>query len=258
MAMSVLMLIPAIIFVALVQRQLMEGLTSGATKGQPFGQSSLHSRGGSTMSLEAIYEAVMEGDAEGTATQVQAALDAGVPAGDILNQGCIAAMGEVGRLFEEGEMFVPEMLIAARAMQAGMNLLKPHLAEGEITSAGKIVVGTVAGDLHDIGKNLVGMMMEGAGFEVVDLGTDVGAGAFVDAVQEHEPDMIGMSALLTTTMPAMIATIEALEEAGLRDRVKVLVGGAPVTQTFADTIGADGFAPDASSASRKAKELLAT
>jgi 5-methyltetrahydrofolate--homocysteine methyltransferase len=210
------------------------------------------------MSIEAIYEAVMEGDAGGAAAQVQAALDAGIPASDILNKGCIAAMGEVGRLFEEGEMFVPEMLIAARAMQAGMNILKPHLAEGEITSAGKVVIGTVAGDLHDIGKNLVGMMMEGAGFEIVDLGTDVTADKFVAAVKEHGPDLIGMSALLTTTMPSMTATIEALTEAGLRDQVKVMVGGAPVTAAFADKIGADGFAPDASSATRKAKELVGT
>jgi 5-methyltetrahydrofolate--homocysteine methyltransferase len=209
------------------------------------------------MSLEAIYEAVMEGDAPEAAIQVQAALDAGLAPGEILNKGCIAAMGEVGRLFEEGEMFVPEMLIAARAMQAGMNILKPFLAEGEVVSAGKIVVGTVSGDLHDIGKNLVGMMMEGAGFEVVDLGTDVKPTAFVDAVREHKPNLIGMSALLTTTMPSMTATIEALTEAGLRDQVKVLVGGAPVTQNFADSIGADGYAPDASSASRKAKALLA-
>jgi 5-methyltetrahydrofolate--homocysteine methyltransferase len=141
-------------------------------------------------------------------------------------------------------------------MQAAMNILKPHLAEDEIVSAGKVVIGTVAGDLHDIGKNLVGMMMEGAGFEVVDLGTDVKPEDFVDAVREHGPDLIGMSALLTTTMPAMTATVEALTEAGLRDQVKVLVGGAPVTQPFADQIGAHGFAPDASSASRKAKELL--
>jgi 5-methyltetrahydrofolate--homocysteine methyltransferase len=209
------------------------------------------------MSIEAIYQAVMEGDASEAATQVQSALDAGIAPSDILNKGCIAAMGEVGRLFEEGEMFVPEMLIAARAMQAGMNILKPHLAEGEIVSAGKVVLGTVAGDLHDIGKNLVGMMMEGAGFEIVDLGTDVSASKFVEAVKVHNPDLIGMSALLTTTMPSMTATIEALTEAGLRDQVKVMIGGAPVTQAFANQIGADGFAPDASSATRKAKELLA-
>jgi 5-methyltetrahydrofolate--homocysteine methyltransferase len=209
------------------------------------------------MTIEAVYQAVLEGDAPEAATQVQAALDAGIAASDILNKGCIAAMAEVGRLFEEGEMFVPEMLIGARAMQAGMNLLKPHLAEGEITSAGKVVVGTVAGDLHDIGKNLVGMMMEGAGFEIVDLGTDVSADDFVAAVKDHSPDLVGMSALLTTTMPSMTATVEALTEAGLRDEVKVMIGGAPVTQAFADEIGADGFAPDASSATRKAKELLA-
>ena len=208
------------------------------------------------MSIEAIYQAVLEGDADEAATQVQAGLDAGIAPSDILNKGCIAAMGEVGRLFEEGEMFVPEMLIAARAMQAGMAVLKPHLAEGEITSAGKVILGTVAGDLHDIGKNLVGMMMEGAGFEIVDLGTDVSADAFVDAVREHKADIIGMSALLTTTMPSMTATVEALTEAGVRDQVKVLVGGAPVTQAFADEIGADGFAPDASSATRVAKGLL--
>jgi 5-methyltetrahydrofolate--homocysteine methyltransferase len=208
------------------------------------------------MSIESIYQAVLEGDAEEAAAQVQAGLDAGIAPSDILNKGCIAAMGEVGRLFEEGEMFVPEMLIAARAMQAGMTILKPHLAEGEITSAGKVIVGTVAGDLHDIGKNLVGMMMEGAGFEIVDLGTDVSAEKFVNALREHKADIIGMSALLTTTMPSMTATIEALTEAGLRDQVKVLVGGAPVTQAFADEIGADGFAPDASSATRVAKRLL--
>ena len=209
------------------------------------------------MSLEKLYQAVMEGDAGEAASQVEAALAAGVPPSDILNKGCIAAMGEVGELFEEGEMFVPEMLIAARAMQAAMSLLKPHLAEGEIVSAGKVIIGTVAGDLHDIGKNLVGMMLEGAGFEVIDLGTDASADDFVAAVQEHSPDLIGMSALLTTTMPSMTKTVEGLTEAGLRDQVKVLIGGAPVTQQYADKIGADGYAPDASSASRKAKELLA-
>ena len=209
------------------------------------------------MSLEKIYQAVMEGDAGEATSQVEAALAAGVPASDILNKGCIAAMAEVGQLFEEGEMFVPEMLIAARAMQAAMSVLKPHLAEGEIVSAGKVIIGTVAGDLHDIGKNLVGMMLEGAGFEIVDLGTDATAEKFVAAVQEHSPDMIGMSALLTTTMPSMSKTVEALTEAGLRDQVKILIGGAPVTQQYADNIGADGYAPDASSATRKAKELLA-
>ena len=208
------------------------------------------------MSLETIYKAVMEGNADQAAKETEAALAAGLPPSDILNKGCIAAMGEVGRLFEEGEMFVPEMLIAARAMQAAMNILKPYLAEDEVVSAGKIVLGTVSGDLHDIGKNLVGMMMEGAGFEIIDLGNDVSPDAFVKAVRENEADLVGMSALLTTTMPSMKATIEALTEAGLRDKVKVMVGGAPITQNYADEIGADGFAPDASSATRKAKALM--
>jgi len=216
-----------------------------------------HMEENTAVSIKAIYDAVRDGDATEAAAQVKAALEGGVPAADILHDGCIAAMAEVGELFEQGEMFVPEMLIAARAMQRAMALLKPHLTEEEAASEGKVVVGTVAGDLHDIGKNLVGMMMEGAGFEVVDLGTDISPAAFVDAVREHAPDIIGMSALLTTTMPSMTATMEALTEAGLRDQVKVLVGGAPVTQAFADKVGADGFAPDASSAARKAKELLA-
>jgi 5-methyltetrahydrofolate--homocysteine methyltransferase len=208
------------------------------------------------MTIAAIYQAVMEGDAPTASAQTKAALEAGIPAGTILTQGCIAAMTEVGQLFEQGEMFVPEMLIAARAMQGAMNVLKPHLAEGDIKSPGKVIVGTVAGDLHDIGKNLVGMMLEGAGFEVIDLGTDVTADKFVQAAREHNADVIGMSALLTTTMPSMQATVEALTEAGLRDKVKILVGGAPVTQGFADKIGADGYAPDASSATRKARELV--
>ena len=208
------------------------------------------------MSIETIYEAVLDGDAATTEAEVKTALEIGVSAADILNKACIAAMGEVGRLFEEGEKFVPEMLISARAMKAGVNLLKPHLTQEDVRVVGKVIVGTVQGDLHDIGKNLVHMMLEGTGFEVVDLGTDVAPEKFVDAVREHEPDIVGMSALLTTTMPAMKATLEALSEAGLRERVKVLIGGAPVTRDFADKIGADGFAPDASSATRVAKELV--
>ncbi len=208
------------------------------------------------MSLETIYEAVLNGDAQKTDAEVTAGLETGVPPGDILHKACIPAMGEVGRLFEEGEKFVPEMLISARAMQAAMNLLKPHLAQEDVSALGKVVIGTVAGDLHDIGKNLVGMMLEGSGFEVIDLGTDVSPQQFVDTAKEHKPDLIGMSALLTTTMPSMGATIEALKEAGIRDQVKVMVGGAPITQDFADKIGADGFAPDASSAARTAKEVV--
>jgi 5-methyltetrahydrofolate--homocysteine methyltransferase len=210
------------------------------------------------MSLEAIYEAVLKGDAGTTEAEVKATLNAGTPPEDVLYKACIPAMEEVGRLFEEGEKFVPEMLISARAMQTAMGLLKPLLLQADIKTVGTVVVGTVAGDLHDIGKNLVGMMLEGSGFEVIDLGTDVGPQAFVDAVREHEPQVIGMSALLTTTMPSMGATIEALKEAGLRGDVKVMIGGAPITQDFADKIGADGFAPDASSASRKTKELVGT
>ena len=208
------------------------------------------------MSIETIYDAVLKGDAGTTETEVQAALDTGTPPEDILYKACIPAMEEVGRQFEEGEKFVPEMLISARAMQAAMGLLKPLLLEADIQTVGTVVVGTVAGDLHDIGKNLVGMMLEGSGFEVVDLGTDVSPQAFVDAVREHEPQVIGRSALLTTTMPSMGATIEALKEAGLREGVKVMIGGAPITQDFADKVGADGFAPDASSATRTAKQLV--
>ena len=208
------------------------------------------------MSLEIIYEAVLNGDAKKTEAEVTAALEANTPPGDILHKACIPAIGEVGRLFEEGEKFVPEMLISARAMQAAMNLLRPRLAEGDVSVAGTVVIGTVAGDLHDIGKNLVGMMLEGSGFDVIDLGTDVSPQRFVDTVKEQKPNLIGMSALLTTTMPSMGATIEALKEAGVREQVKVMIGGAPIAQDFADKIGADGFAPDASSAARKAKQLL--
>ena len=208
------------------------------------------------MSLETIYEAVLTGNAKVAKAETQAAVDAGVPASDILHKACIPAMTEVGRLFEIGEKFVPEMLIAARAMQAALTILKPLLVEAETETLGKVVIGTVAGDLHDIGKNLVGMMLEGAGFEIIDLGTDVSPEKFVNAVQEHQPDLIGMSALLTTTMASIGRTIEALEEAGLRDQVKVIVGGAPLTQDFADKVGADGFATDAGSASRMAKALI--
>ena len=183
-------------------------------------------------------------------------LNRGERAGDILHQACIPAMIEVGRLFETNEIFVPEMLVSARAMQHALDLLRPHLVEGDLNVAGKIVIGTVSGDLHDIGKNLVCIMFEGAGFEVIDLGTDVAPETFVQAVQENQPDLVGMSALLTTTMPSMEKTIQALQEAGLREQVKVMIGGAPVTEDYAKKIGADEYAPDASSATRKARELL--
>jgi 5-methyltetrahydrofolate--homocysteine methyltransferase len=174
---------------------------------------------------------------------------------EILQGGLIAGMDEVGKDFKAGDLFVPEVLIAARAMHAGMDILRPLLAEGEVPTAGRYVIGTVKGDLHDIGKNLVKMMLEGAGFQTVDLGTDVSAEDFIAAVREHQPRLMGMSALLTTTMVQMKAIIEALEEAGLRDSVKVMIGGAPVTSAFAEEIGADAYAPDAATAVDVARSL---
>jgi 5-methyltetrahydrofolate--homocysteine methyltransferase len=207
--------------------------------------------------LAPIYQAVLVGDMPGATEAVQAALDAGVEAGFILQEALIPAMSEVGRLFEEGEYFVPEMLIAARAMQAGLKLLKPLLVEADVKPSGQVAIGTVKGDLHDIGKNLVAMMMEGAGFEINDLGTDVPPEKFVETIQSGNVDIVAMSALLTTTMPNMESTIQAIEAAGLRDQVKVMIGGAPVTQDYADKIGADGFAPDASQAATLAKSFVA-
>lgn len=209
------------------------------------------------MELKAIFQNVIDGQAAEAEAGVEAALEAGIPADAILNQSLIAAMDEVGRRFENGDFFVPEMLIAARAMQAGLKLLKPRLVEANVKSAGKVAIGTVKGDLHDIGKNLVAMMLEGTGFEVRDLGVDVPPEAFVKAAQDGA-QVIGMSALLTTTMNKMEDTIEALRAAGLREKVKVLIGGAPVTQDFANRIGADAFAPDASSAARIARQLQST
>ena len=206
--------------------------------------------------LNEIYENVMNGDQNAVPAKVQAALTAGIPPATILNEGMIAAMNQVGKLFEEGEYFVPEMLIAARAMQAGLAVLKPHLALADVKAAGRVVAGTVKGDLHDIGKNLVCMLLEGAGFEVIDLGTDVAPERFVDVVKEGKADLVALSALLTTTMPNMKNTIDALTAAGVRDQARVMIGGAPVTQTYADQIGADGYAPDASRAVALAKSLM--
>ena len=205
--------------------------------------------------FKAIYQGVLEGDMGAVEKKVQAALDADALPGDILQNGLIAAMAEVGRLFEEGEYFVPEMLIAARAMKAGLTILQPLLVDSGVEPAGKVAVGTVKGDLHDIGKNLVAMMLEGAGFEIVDLGTDVTPEQFVEAVKDGV-DIVGLSALLTTTMPSMETTIKEIESAGLRDQVKVIIGGAPVTAEYSDQIGADGFAPDASQAVTLAKSLM--
>jgi 5-methyltetrahydrofolate--homocysteine methyltransferase len=204
-----------------------------------------------------IAKNLYDGEEGEVAELVQKALDDGHTAGEILSNGLIAGMDEVGRDFKAGDLFVPEVLIAARAMHAGMNILRPLLAESDTPTAGKYVIGTVKGDLHDIGKNLVKMMLEGAGFETVDLGTDVDAAAFVEAVREHKPSVVGMSALLTTTMVNMRSTIEALEEAGLRQSVKIMIGGAPVTAAFSEQIGADAYSPDAASAVDTARLLTA-
>ena len=205
--------------------------------------------------LQKIASNLYDGENEAVAELVQQALDQGMEPQEILAGGLIAGMDEVGRDFKAGDLFVPEVLIAARAMHAGMGILRPLLADSDAHSAGKLVIGTVEGDLHDIGKNLVKMMIEGAGFETVDLGTDAKPDVFVEAVREHQPRIVGMSALLTTTMVNMKATIEALEEAGLRDSVKIMVGGAPVTAAFAEEIGADAYAPDAASAVDVARSM---
>ncbi len=206
--------------------------------------------------IKMIFEGIIDGNASQVVDNMETALSNGLLPADILNQGMIAAMGEVGRLFEEGEYFVPEMLIAARAMQKGLELLKPHLADLELQSSGRIVIGTVKGDLHDIGKNLVIMMLEGAAFEVIDLGVDVGPEQFAEAIVEKKPQVVAMSALLTTTMPNMKKVIDYLVERDLRDTVKIMVGGAPVTPGFAEKIGADGYAEDASRTVTKVKQLL--
>jgi len=205
---------------------------------------------------ETIFKGILEGDMPAVEQATQAALDAQMSPGEILNQAMIPAMDEVGRLFEENEYYVPELLVAARAMKAGLAILRPHLVATGIEPKGRVALGTVKGDLHDIGKNLVGIMIEGAGFEVIDLGVDVGPAQFVDAVKDKDAQVIGMSALLTTTMPGMQRTIEALNQEGLRDRVKVIIGGAPVTQRYADEIGADGYGRDAAAAAKLVKQLL--
>jgi len=203
-----------------------------------------------------IFEAILKGDNVNTPELVKAALASGMDSSTILNQGMVPAMAEVGRLFEEGEYFVPEMLISARAMQSGMTILRPSLIEEDVKPTGTVVIGTVKGDLHDIGKNLVSMMLEGGGFQIIDLGTDVPAQRFVSAIEEYAPDIIAMSALLTTTMPNMVTTIEAIKTAGLREKVKVIIGGAPVTHEYASQIGADGYAPDASRAVSLTRALV--
>jgi 5-methyltetrahydrofolate--homocysteine methyltransferase len=206
--------------------------------------------------LEEIGAKLYAGDADTVMQLTQKALDEGHTPKEVLQGGLLKGMDRVGVDFREGELFVPEVLIAARAMHAGMDVLKPLLTEADTPTAGRVVLGTVEGDLHDIGKNLVAMMLEGGGFEIVDLGTDTTPERFIEAIQEQEPDVVGMSALLTTTMTAMQKTIAAIAEEGLRDKVKIIIGGAPVTQGFADEIGADGYAPDAATAVELTRTLL--
>ena len=206
--------------------------------------------------LKEMAEALYNGEVERVTELTHRALKEGIPPEEILNRGLIAGMEKVGKDFRDGILFVPEVLVSAHAMKASMEILRPLLAETGVRGLGTFVIGTVKGDLHDIGKNMVAMMMEGAGFRVVDLGVDTPPEKFVEAVREHNPQIIGMSALLTTTMVEMKRVIEAPREAGLREKVKVMVGGAPVTQEYADEIGADGYAPNASLAVEKAKALL--
>jgi len=206
--------------------------------------------------LEKISTAIIEGDFDEIRYLTEDALDEGQSAEEILNKGLMPGMDYVGLEFKAGNMFVPEVLRSAKTMQTSMDILRPLLAETGIETAGKVLLGTVKGDLHDIGKNLVGMMCEGAGFEVKDIGKDVAPEAFVEAIKEFEPRIVGMSALLTTTMRAMESTIKVIEEAGLRGKVKIMIGGAPVTQAFADQIGADGYASNAASAAELAKRLV--
>ena len=206
--------------------------------------------------VQQVFQGIVDGDQDQVAQNVEAALQSGLPPRTILDEGMLAAMAEVGRLFEEGECYVPEMLMSARAMKAGLAKLQPSLKQTDVQAAGRVAIGTVKGDLHDMGKNLVGMMLEGAGFKVKDLGVDVAPEAFVAAADEV--DVIGLSALLTTTMGHMKDALNALEAAGKRSKVKVIVGGAPVTEDFARSIGADGYAADASRAVALTKSLISS
>lgn len=205
---------------------------------------------------EKLSAAILEGDSETSAELTQKGIDEGMAPQDILNNGLIVGMDEVGVRFKRGDMFVPEVLMSAESMASGMKILRPLLAESDTQMAGTIVMGTVEGDLHDIGKNLVSMMCEGAGFEIVNIGFDAAPDKFIAAIKEHQPDIVGMSAMLTTTMRAMGHTIKAIEEAGLRDQVKIMVGGAPVDQEFADRISADGYGANAPASSDLAKQLV--
>ncbi|HOJ02114.1 MAG TPA: corrinoid protein [Anaerolineaceae bacterium] len=206
--------------------------------------------------LSIIANAIYEGDMDTVVEQTKLAIEQGNSALEILENGLMAGMNHVGKDFKAGDLFIPEVLIASRAMQAGMEILQPLLITQKIKSPGKIVLGTVKGDLHDIGKNLVSIMLQGAGFEVIDLGVDVSKEVFLEAIEEHKPNLVGMSSLLTTTMPEMPEIIKAIQAAGFREQVKILVGGAPLNDTYAQAIGADGYAQNSSFAVDKAKELL--
>jgi 5-methyltetrahydrofolate--homocysteine methyltransferase len=205
---------------------------------------------------ERISTAIMEGDADKATSLVQKGLDQGLAAKDILDNGMVVGMGEVGVRFKAGDMFVPEVLMSADAMQAGLTVLRPQLVASGVRLIGTIVMGTVKGDLHDIGKNLVNMMCEGAGFQIVDIGFNADPDKFIEAIKEHQPDVVGMSAMLTTTMRAMAHTIKAIEETGLRDQVKIMVGGAPVDAAFAERIGADGYGSNAPAGADLAKKFV--
>jgi 5-methyltetrahydrofolate--homocysteine methyltransferase len=206
--------------------------------------------------IQNIYDDVVAGNQSGVEEGVSTALAAGIEPRDILEEGMVRGMDEVGSRFEKGEFYIPDMVVAARSMKSGLEILKPKLVESGVDPIATIVLGTVKGDLHDIGKNLVGMMMEGAGFTVVDIGTDVSSDVFADAIKEYQPQLVGFSALLTTTMMNMEKTIMDLQDAGLRDSVKIIVGGAPLSGAYANDIGADGYAADASQAVTLAKSLL--
>lgn len=208
------------------------------------------------MDLSALSQAIISGNRNIAVLMTQEGLDSGVPAADILQQGLIAGMEVVGQKFKANEFYVPEVLVAARAMKNSMELLRPKLAEANIQGIAKVAIGTVRGDLHDIGKNLVAMMLEGTGVEVLDIGVDCSPEKFIEATRDAGASIIAMSALLTTTMPSMQDTISALDDAGLRGNVKVMIGGAPITQDYADSIGADGYVPDAASAVDLAKTLV--
>lgn len=206
--------------------------------------------------LKSLHDAILTGDAKAAKELTEAALAAGTDPMDLVNQAMMPAMSEVGRRFECEDFFVPDLLLAARAMKAALDPIRPLLAAGKDQRLGRVVIGTVKGDLHEIGKNLVAAMLEGSGFEVFDLGVDVSAERFAQAIQERQPNIVAMSALLTTTMGSMKSTIESLKAAGLRDRVKILVGGAPISQSFAESIGADGFSDSAVGAVATARRVL--